>query len=72
MRYAYKKARELARRLSFFEGELSEAHPTFAEGSGAAYKDSSPVAIDAPDIVYSKEDDKVIDAYHRTICKSDT
>jgi alcohol oxidase len=70
LRYAYKRARELARRMSFFEGEVSLGHPTFAAGSSATYKDSSPVEIEAPDIVYSAEDDKVIDTFIRTICKS--
>ena len=48
---------------------MSGSHPTFAEGSGAAFKDSSPVEIDAPDVVYSDEDDKAIDDYHRNVSK---
>jgi alcohol oxidase len=48
-----------------FEGELIEGNPKFAEGSTAAYKDFAPVDINAPEIVYSAEDDKAIDTYLR-------
>jgi alcohol oxidase len=51
--------------MPFFEGELLIGHPTFAEGSGAAHKDTRPVEISAPDIAYTVEDDEAIDAYNR-------
>ena len=65
LRLGYKKSREFARRISFFEGELLIGHPTFAEGSSAAYKETRPVDIAAPDIEYSAEDDRAIDDYNR-------
>jgi len=49
-----------------YRGELSTGHPSFAEGSQAASKPSTgPVAISAPNIIYSAEDDEAIDTFHR-------
>ncbi|KAF8896176.1 hypothetical protein BD779DRAFT_1608499 [Infundibulicybe gibba] len=66
LRWAYKKGREIARRMPVFRGEFDLGHPSFSSGSGAASKISEgPVEISAPDIAYSKEDDDAIDQYHR-------
>ena len=66
LRWAYKQAREIGRRMEFYRGELQVGHPTFVEGSQAATQlADKPVDISAPKIVYSKEDDDVIDAFHR-------
>ncbi|EAU83180.1 alcohol oxidase AOX1 [Coprinopsis cinerea okayama7 len=66
-RWAYKHLREIARRMPFYRGEYEERHPKFPEGSAAACNLSrEPVAIDAPKLVYTKEDDEAIDRYHRT------
>ena len=66
LRWAYKHAREIGRRMEFYRGELQVGHPTFVEGSQAATQlDDKPVDISAPKIVYSKEDDDAIDEFHR-------
>ncbi|KAK0449786.1 GMC oxidoreductase-domain-containing protein [Desarmillaria tabescens] len=66
LRWAYKRGRELARRMGAYRGEHKPDHPSFLESSSAVVGDASgPVDIDAPDIVYSVDDDKAIDAYHR-------
>ena len=52
--------------MEIYRGDLQIGHPTFAEGSQAAtQKTGTPVDIFAPKIVYSKEDDDAIDAFHR-------
>jgi len=66
MRWGYKKGREILRRMKSYRGEYSPVHPKFPAGSAAETKYSEgPVEIDSPDIVYSKEDDEVIDQFHR-------
>jgi len=51
--------------MPIFEGESKIRNPVFTDESTATCKDSCPVDINAPDLVYSDEDDKVIDAYNR-------
>lgn len=52
--------------MKYFRGELDAGHPQFPEGSKAAVGiDTKPVAMDAPNIVYTAEDDAAIDEYHR-------
>ncbi|TBU37889.1 alcohol oxidase-like protein [Dichomitus squalens] len=65
MRYAWKLAREYGRRMSSYRGEYAPDHPTFPQDSEAAVSQdhNTPVAIDAPDIVYTKEDDEAIDDF---------
>ncbi|KAG9121765.1 hypothetical protein FRC07_002142 [Ceratobasidium sp. 392] len=65
--WAYKKAREIARRMPCYRGEYAPLHPTFPEGSTAA-----TVKLDAPldpknitDLVYTVEDNAAIEAYLR-------
>ncbi|KAA1469916.1 alcohol oxidase-like protein [Dentipellis sp. KUC8613] len=65
MMWGYKMTREIARRMPQFEGEYAPMHPTFAAGSQAGHIKGPPVPIDAPKIVYSKEDDKAIERYTR-------
>lgn len=65
LRWAYKKGRELIRRLPLFRGAFPPVAPEFAEDSPAAFKDTGAVEVSAPDIVYSAEDDKAIDEFHR-------
>ncbi|KAJ7019851.1 GMC oxidoreductase-domain-containing protein [Mycena alexandri] len=68
LRWAYKWSREMARRMDSYRGEYALEHPLFAAGSAAACgKADGPVPIDAPDIVYSAEDDEAIDRYHRAV-----
>jgi alcohol oxidase len=66
MRLGYKKTREIIRRMKFYRGENSAAHPKFPAGSTAEAKCSEgPVPIDSPDIAYTKDDDEAIDQLHR-------
>ncbi len=58
--------------MACFRGLYAPNHPQFAENSLAARKDEVlPAAIDAPDIVYSEEDDKAIETYIRKVGQSD-
>ncbi|KAG9316079.1 hypothetical protein JVU11DRAFT_3750 [Chiua virens] len=67
----YKMARERARRMPTYRGEVTALHPQFPAGSPAACKESDlPVAMDAPDIVYSEADDEAIAKYHRDVVLS--
>lgn len=67
LRWGYKKAREIARRMDVYQGEfVGPGHPIFPTGSPAATgQTSGPVSIDAPDIAYTNEDDTAIDLYSR-------
>lgn len=65
-RWAYKRSREYMRRMACYRGDHAADHPKFAVDSPAAPVGvASPVPARAPDLVYSEEDDKAIDAWHR-------
>ncbi len=54
--------------MRIYRGEYSSRHPKFPTGSLAECGPAKgPVDIDAPNIVYSKEDDEVIDRFNREI-----
>ncbi|KAG0700761.1 GMC oxidoreductase-domain-containing protein [Suillus ampliporus] len=62
----YKRMREIFRRMPSYRGEVAARHPPFPQGSAAVCKEmTGPVELYAPDIIYSAEDDKVIDTFHR-------
>ncbi|KAF8997719.1 GMC oxidoreductase-domain-containing protein [Cyathus striatus] len=64
LQWGYKKVRELARRLGIYRGEYVPENPVFPNESEAKRShDRSPVDIRAPDIVYSVEDNLVIEQY---------
>jgi hypothetical protein len=66
--WAYKKQREIARRLSTYRGELALGHPKFPEGSQAGLADGNfggDNRLDLPPIQYGKEDDKAIEQWIR-------
>ncbi|KAJ4467035.1 GMC oxidoreductase-domain-containing protein [Lentinula aciculospora] len=67
LRWGYKKTREIARRMKYFRGEHLPIHPKFTADSEAICKKDSrgPVALDAPRLRYTEEDDRVIDDFHR-------
>jgi len=66
LRWAYKRVRELARRMRYYRGELVVGHPAFSKNSPAAVgNETGPVPLDAPRIQYSAEDDAAIDEYHK-------
>jgi hypothetical protein len=54
--------------MPHYRGEFQPRHPVFPEGSAAACKEhDGPVNMDSPDIVYTAEDDKAIEDYHKLI-----
>jgi len=63
----YKISREIARRMPHFRGEYASLHPSFAPGGPASViaRAEGPVALDAPRIMYSKEDERALEAYVR-------
>lgn len=65
--WAYKKARETARRMPHYRGEYAPLHPQWPEGSAAASVrlDKANVASEVKDIVYTAADDAAIEAYLR-------
>ncbi|KAF8195308.1 GMC oxidoreductase-domain-containing protein [Mycena galopus ATCC 62051] len=67
LRWGYKKIHEILRRMPAFRGALGPAHPQYTPGTAAAEQLSAtgPVPIDAPNVAYSAEDDKIIDTYIR-------
>ncbi|KAI3619410.1 alcohol oxidase-like protein [Moniliophthora roreri] len=74
LRWGYKKAREIARRMSVYKGDHLPGHPAFSPDSDAAVKDetkaSGPTPIDAPNIKYTKEDDKVIEEFNKVFVQT--
>ncbi|EIN11008.1 alcohol oxidase-like protein [Punctularia strigosozonata HHB-11173 SS5] len=66
LNFLYKKAREFARRLPSFRGEYPPSQANFApESKAAVQEDCQPISFDAPDISYTEEDDKAIEAWNR-------
>jgi alcohol oxidase len=65
--WTYKFAREIARRMPHYRGEPSMLHPAFAQGGPASVVEHTegPVSFDAPRVVYSEEDERVLEAYVR-------
>ncbi|KAG2090360.1 GMC oxidoreductase-domain-containing protein [Suillus discolor] len=69
--FGYKKTREIFRRMASYRGEVAADHPDFPEGSAAACKEAfGPVDINAPDIVYTAEDDEAISQFHRDVVQT--
>ncbi|KAG1809796.1 GMC oxidoreductase-domain-containing protein [Suillus plorans] len=69
--FGYKKTREIFRRMASYRGEVAADHPDFPEGSAAACREASgPVDINAPDIVYTAEDDEAINQFHRDVVQT--
>jgi alcohol oxidase len=58
--------REILRRMPSYRGEVSAGHPRFPKGSAAVCGETiGPVDLNAPDLIYTAEDDEAIDQYHR-------
>ena len=69
--FAYKRAREFGRRMVCYRGEYPAQHPEFAKDSPAAVsEDPTPVFINAPDIVYTEEDNQAIRTFIRKFSES--
>ena len=66
--WAYKKLREVTRRMQCYRGEVPEWAPAFAADSPAALADlTEPLPEDVPDIVYTAEDDAALEAHIRKL-----
>ncbi|KAF3017844.1 hypothetical protein E8E14_011937 [Neopestalotiopsis sp. 37M] len=63
--WAYKKSREIMRRMENFRGELAVGHPRFPEGSKAAVADTAAPLQNVQNIVYTPEDDAAIEQWLR-------
>ncbi|KAG2367142.1 GMC oxidoreductase-domain-containing protein [Suillus spraguei] len=71
LNFGYKKTREIFRRMPSYRGEVPSRHPCFPEGSAAVCGETSgPVDLNAPDIIYTAEDDEAIDKFHREIIQT--
>ncbi|KAJ6542897.1 GMC oxidoreductase-domain-containing protein [Mycena capillaripes] len=71
MRWAYKWARELARRMDMYQGECAGGHPKFPDDSQAKCREADgPAELCAPEIQYTAADNEAIDAFHRANGKS--
>jgi alcohol oxidase len=65
-RWAYKAQREIARRRGLYRGEVESAHPPFPPTSNAAcIQVNETLSEDVQDIVYTAEDDALIDQFVR-------
>ena len=64
--WAYKKQREIARRLDVYRGEVTPLCPPFAEDSDTVCKKrSAPLVPDVEDLVYTEADDAVLKKWIR-------
>lgn len=64
--YAYKVQREIMRRMHCYRGEVPEWNPRFAANSSAAIVCADhPLPDGVPNIVYSPEDEAVLERYIR-------
>ena len=63
----YKISREIARRMPHFRGEYASLHPSFSPGGSASViaHAEGPVALNAPRVMYSEEDERALEAYVR-------
>lgn len=65
--WAYKKQREIMRRMTCYRGEVPSWHPPFAADSpAAAVETDGPLPDGVADIVYSAEDDKALEGFVRS------
>ena len=72
----YKRSREIARRMAAYNGERVADHPKFPPESAAEVlavaeegQEPRPVPMNAPDIVYSVDDDGAIDDMLKAHCE---
>ncbi|KAG8700332.1 hypothetical protein FRC09_006017 [Ceratobasidium sp. 395] len=64
--WAYKKCREVCRRMPSFRGEYAGLHPKFPKGSAAAcVRLAGPPLAEINDIVYTAEDNAVVEQFVR-------
>jgi len=63
--WSYKTQRELARRMNNYRGEVAHVHPPFPPSSQAACVELSEPLVNVTDIVYTAEDDAIIEQWLR-------
>lgn len=63
--WAYKKQREILRRMDVYRGEWAPSHPPFTATSAAANVEVDGPLKDVKDIEYSPEDDELIEKWLR-------
>lgn len=64
--WAYKKQREILRRMAVYRGEWAPGHPPFASDSPAACVErEGPIAGEVKNIAYTAEDDAVLEKWLR-------
>ncbi|KAI1170795.1 alcohol oxidase-like protein [Nemania sp. FL0916] len=64
--WAYKKQREIVRRMEIYRGELAIGHPPFdAKSKAACIELDGPLGTDIQDIEYTAEDDAVLEQWLR-------
>ncbi|KAL2758201.1 hypothetical protein ACRALDRAFT_1040242 [Sodiomyces alcalophilus JCM 7366] len=63
--WAYKKQREIMRRLKAYRGEYAPGHPPFKKCSGAALIETDGPLTDVEDIIYTPEDDAILEKWIR-------
>jgi choline dehydrogenase-like flavoprotein len=61
--WAYKKQREVLRRMTTFRGEVPSGHPAFPPDSKAVCGDADGPVTDDKEIEYSAEDDALIEDF---------
>jgi alcohol oxidase len=64
--WAYKKQREIFRRMDTYRGEFAVLHPPFPSTSDAALIRIDAPLADVTDIVYTTEDDMIIEDWIRS------
>lgn len=64
--WAYKKQREIVRRMQNYRGEVLGTHPPFPVGSQAAcIETEEPLGAEVADIEYTPEDDLILEQWLR-------
>ncbi|PCG97883.1 Glucose-methanol-choline oxidoreductase [Penicillium occitanis (nom. inval.)] len=63
--WAYKKQREIARRMHTYRGEVTSCHPPFSASSQAVCIETDAPLVDVKNIEYSLEDDLILEKWLR-------
>jgi alcohol oxidase len=66
--WAYKKNREIIRRMVSFRGDYAPSHPSFPKGSAASCHENNSVITQA--IEYTEEDDLAIENWVRNVVET--
>lgn len=63
--WAYKKQREIARRMQTYRGEVISCHPPFPAWSKAVCIETDAPLVDVKNIEYTPEDDAILEKWLR-------